>query len=146
MPARNIAFLLLVAVLLACLPARADKDMTKLSIVVVDQKDRPVPKASITVTFVSGSKMFIKKVRSEWNTKTSSKGVAELPEMPPGKVRLQVIAHGFQTYGDEFEIKGEEFTHTVKLKKSTGGQFSAHEPTEPAPEKPAEKKSEKSKP
>ncbi len=140
MPARTFSLLLLVAVLLACLPAAAEKDLTKLSIVVLDQKDRPVPKASITVTFVSGSKMFIKKVRSEWNTKTSSKGVAELPEMPPGKVRLQVIAHGFQTYGDEFEIKGEEFTHTVKLKRSSGSQFSAHEPAEAPPEKTPEKK------
>lgn len=114
------------------------EEQTKLSIAVVDAvKEKPVPKASITVTFVSGRKMFIKKVRSEWNMKTNSKGIAELPEMPPGKVKLQVIASGFQTYGEEFEISGEEMTHTVKLKRPQG-QFSAHE-AEPAPEKPPEK-------
>jgi hypothetical protein len=139
MPARKLSVLLLVAALLACLPALAQKEMTKLSIVVLDPKDRPVPKASVTVTFVSGSKMYVKKVRAEWNTKTSSKGVADLPDMPPGKVRLQVIASGFQTHGEEFQISGKEFTHTVKLKRSSGSQYSAHEPTEPAPEKPPEK-------
>ena len=140
MPARKLSVLLLVAaLLLACLPALAQKEMTRLSIVVLDPKDRPVPKASVTVTFVSGSKLYVKKVRAEWNTKTSSKGVADLPEMPPGKVRLQVIASGFQTVGEEFQISGKEFTHTVKLAKSTGSQFSAHEPAERAPEKPPEK-------
>jgi hypothetical protein len=135
MRAKNISILLVSAIGLLCLPVLAEKEMTQLSIVVLDQKDRPIPKASITVTFVSGSKVF-KKIRSEWSLKTNSKGVADLPDMPAGKVRLQVIAQGYQTHGDEFEISGKEFTRTVKLKRPTGKQFSAHEAEQPPEEKP----------
>lgn len=106
MRAQTASVFLVLSMCLPALPAPADKDLTQLSIVVMDQKDRPVPKASITVTFVSGHKMFVKKVRSEWNSKTNSKGVAELPGMPAGKVRLQVIAQGFQTLGKSSRSAG----------------------------------------
>ena len=125
--------------LLCLLPAllAADKDYTTLTIAVMDEaKDRPVPKASVTLSFVSGRKMVTRrKIRKEWNTKTNSRGIAELPEIPAGKVSLQVIAAGFQTYGDHFEISGEAQTVTVKLKRPPGGQVSAHEVAEPVPEK-----------
>ncbi|MGH8248036.1 MAG: carboxypeptidase-like regulatory domain-containing protein [Gammaproteobacteria bacterium] len=141
----RIALLVSMGLMLACLapaPLAADKEMTILTIAVFDAaKERPVPKASVTVNFVSGRKMLkMKKVRSEWGTKTNSKGLAELPEMPAGKIKVQVIAAGFQTFGDEYEITGPEHTITVRLKRPTGGQFSAHEPTEPAAEPPAAKK------
>ena len=134
-----------ITLLLACLlpvSLAADKEYTTLTIAVMDAlKDRPVPKASVTVHFVSGRKMLrMKKVRAEWNTKTNNKGLAELPEMPSGKVRLLVIAPGFQTYGDEFEISGKEQTVTVRLKRPSDKQISAHEPPEPAPEPAPEKK------
>jgi len=118
----------------------AEKEETRLIIGVVGPKGRPVPKASVTITFVSGRKMLVKKVRSEWNTRTTSKGLAEFPEIPSGKVRLQVIASGYQTYGDEFEVSGEEMTHTVRLSRPKG-QYSAHEP-EPPPAEPEKKKPE----
>ncbi len=131
MTSRLAAVLVLLA--LAACPAAllADKEETQLTIQVLDQKDRPVKNAAVTVTFVSGKKMLVKKVKSEWNTKTSSKGLAELPEMPSGKVRLMVICSGYQTYGDEFEIAGKEMTHTVKLQRPSGKQFSAHEAPDP---------------
>lgn len=128
---------------------RADKDTTELTIVVLDAaRERPVPKASITVSFISGRKMLIKKVRSEWNTKTNTKGFAELPEMPSGKVRLQVIAAGFRTHGEVFEVEGETMTHTVRLKRPRD-QYSAHDEAEPEPEpeqKPEAKPEDKPKP
>lgn len=121
--------------LLACLapaPLAADKDQTELAILVMDEaKDRPLPKASVTVHFVKGRKMFVKKVRGEWNSKTNSKGVCEFPGMPPGNIRVQVIAPGFQTFGDEFEISGDRQTLTVKLKRPSNKQVSAHEETPP---------------
>ena len=128
--------LLLLGVLPAT-PAAADKDYTTLTIAVLDEaRDRPVPKASVTVSFVSGRKLVTRKrIRKEWNTKTNSKGLAELPEIPSGTISVQVIAAGFQTYGDRLEISGEDQTVTVKLKRPSGGQVSAHEAAEPAPQK-----------
>lgn len=141
----NSKILAAITVLLACLlpvSLAADKEYTTLTVAVMDAvKDRPVPKAAVTVHFVSGRRMLrMKKVRAEWNTKTNNKGLAELPEMPSGRVRLQVIAPGFQTYGDEFEISGKEQTVTVKLKRPSDKQVSAHEAPEPAPEPAAVKK------
>ncbi len=138
MTSRFAAVLVLLALAVCPLALLADKDETQLTIQVLDQKDRPVKNASVTVSFVSGKKMMVKKVKAEWNTKTSSKGLAELPEMPSGKVRLVVICQGYQTYGDEFEISGKELTHTVKLERPSGKQFSAHEAVEP--DKKPEKK------
>jgi len=122
-----------------------DDDETALNVAVIDaERDRPVRNASVTVTFVSGRKMLVKKVRSEWNTKTNSKGVAELPPLPSGKVRLQVIARGYRTFGEFFEVDGPEQTITVKLERPSGKQFSAHdapeEESEPAKPEKEEKK------
>jgi hypothetical protein len=135
MTSRLVAAVVLLA--LAFCPAGlfAEKAKTKLTVQVLDVKDRPIPRASITLVFVSGTKLGIKDIKKEWNLKTSSKGIAEVPEIPSGKVRLTVIAAGYQTYGDEFEISGEELTHTVKLERPSGKQFSAHDPAPIKPDK-----------
>jgi hypothetical protein len=138
----RIAAVVVLAVL-ALLPAALllGDDKTQLTIQVLDVKDRPVPKASVTVTFVTGRNIVLRKQRAEWSMKTSSKGTAELPDIPSGKVRLQVIAQGYKTYGDEFEISGKEMTHTVKLERPSGKQFSVHEEPE-SEKKPEQKKPE----
>jgi hypothetical protein len=110
----------------------ASDENTTLTIVVVDpERDRPVPRASVTLTFVSGRKMLVKKVRSEWNTRTNSKGMAEFPELPEGQVRLQVIAPGYRTHGEVFDISGPEVVRTIKMLRPRG-QISAHQ-AEPIP-------------
>lgn len=134
MPSKQllIAALALASVLLFASPAAAERDQTTLTLKVVDEaKDRPVPKASITLNFVAGRKMkVLKKIQREWNTKTNNRGVAEFPEIPTGTVKLQVIATGYQTYGDSFELKEGEQEVIVKLKKPSGKQYSAHEPAQ----------------
>ncbi len=108
----------------------ADRDQTTLKLVVTDEaKERPVPKAAVTLNFVAGRKMkVLRKIQREWNTKTNSKGVAEFPEIPTGTVKVQVIAAGYQTYGDTIDLKEGDQEVTVKLKKPSGRQISAHEP------------------
>ena len=130
MRARVACSVLLVLFMAGGMMAAPDRDSTVLTIAVVDAaKEVPVPKASITVHFVSGRRMkVLRKQRQEWGTKTNSKGLAELPEMPSGKIRVQVIAAGYQTHGSEIEISGAEQTVTIKLQRPTGGQVSAHEP------------------
>ena len=44
----------------------------------------------------------------------------------PGELRVQVLAHGFQTYGDDFEIGKGKTEITIKLKRPQG-QFSIYE-------------------
>ena len=46
--------------------------------------------------------------------KTDANGKTSYPGLPYGKVRVQVIAQGFQTYGEDFEVSKE--THDIEIK------------------------------
>ena len=113
--------------------ASPGKEYTEVRLMVTDDKGAPVPKAAITLNFIRGKNMFGKKDRAQWDVKTDSKGVATVPYIPHGKLKVQVFAKGYQTYGEEFDISGDEQTIPVKLLPPQD-QYSAHEA--PAPKKP----------
>jgi hypothetical protein len=124
---------------LAALGQKATKgDYTEVRLVVTDsEKGTPVSKAAITLHFVRGKNMFGKKDRADWDVKSDSKGQVTVP-IPTGKLKIQVYAKGYQTYGEDFEISGEEKVIEVKLLHPQD-QYSAHEgPKDGAkpPEKP----------
>lgn len=49
--------------------------------------------------------------------KTHDDGKAEATGIPYGKVRIQVIAPGFKTYGEDFSIDQPNHEFTIKLQK-----------------------------
>lgn len=49
--------------------------------------------------------------------KTHEDGKAATSGIPYGKVRIQVIAHGFRTWGDDFEVTRPNMEITIKLQK-----------------------------
>jgi hypothetical protein len=49
--------------------------------------------------------------------KTHEDGKAQTDGVPYGKVRIQVIARGFRTYGEDYEIKQPGTDITIKLQK-----------------------------
>ena len=51
--------------------------------------------------------------------KTHDDGKAEATGIPYGKVRIQVIAPGFRTYGEDFNIDQPNLEFTIKLQKPT---------------------------
>ena len=52
--------------------------------------------------------------------KTNENGKAELDLIPIGsKLRLQVIASGFQTYGDDYTVDSATKTIVIKMQKPT---------------------------
>ena len=51
--------------------------------------------------------------------KTHDDGRAEVEGIPFGKVRIQVIAHGFRTYGEDYVIDQATQGITIKLQKPT---------------------------
>ena len=51
--------------------------------------------------------------------KTHDDGKAEATGIPYGKVRIQVIAPGFRTYGEDFSIDQPNLEFTIKLQKPT---------------------------
>ena len=132
-------FLVLVLLLSpAALPLASAKDLTDIKVQVVDaEKGTPVARAAVTLKFVRGKTMFIKKDRAEWDVKTDSKGQVEVPAIPSGKLRVLVIAKGFQTFGEDFEIAGQSQTINIKLIRPVA-QYSAHD----SPEERKKKESE----
>ncbi|MCS7024746.1 MAG: carboxypeptidase-like regulatory domain-containing protein [Bryobacteraceae bacterium] len=118
----------LFASLITCIPAIADPPMTALRVEVLTQKERPIERASVVVDFVEGRSIakFGKKIRTHWETRTNQEGIAKLPPVPQGKVRIQVIAKGYQTFGEIFDVNEEEKTITIKLNPPQA-QYSVHQ-------------------
>jgi hypothetical protein len=120
--------LTILAILLAfASPLLADPPMTKLRIEVRNPGDKPVDRAGVIVRFVEGRSIakFGKKIRTRWELRTNQEGVVNIPPIPQGKILIQVIAKGYQTFGEYIEVNEEEKTVPVSL-KSPQPQYSAH--------------------
>ncbi len=110
------------------LPLWADEDLAKLMIEVKTLTGKPIDRASVIVKFVEGRSIvkFGKKIKTNWELRTNQQGMVKVPPVPQGKILVQVIAKGYQTFGQTFEILEEEKTIEVKLKPPQP-QYSAHE-------------------
>jgi len=91
--------------------------MTNLRIEVKTLGGRPIDRASVIVRFVEGRSVakFGKKIRTNWELRTNQDGVAKVPPIPQGKILIQVIAKGYQTFGQTFDVREEEKTLEIKL-------------------------------
>jgi hypothetical protein len=100
---------------------------TKLTVIVKSQSGRPVDRASVVVRFVEGRSIakLGKHVRTTFELRTNQQGEAIIPEIPRGRFRVQVIAKGYQTYGQVFEANQPEKTVDVMLNPPQQ-QYSAH--------------------
>jgi hypothetical protein len=102
-------------------------DLTKLNIVVKTQGGHPIDRASVVVRFVEGRSVVKlgKKIRTTFELRTNQEGEARIPEIPQGKIRVQVIAKGYQTFGQLFDVDDAEKTLEIKLNPPQQ-QYSAH--------------------
>ena len=101
--------------------------MTKIDIVVKNQSGKPVDRASVIVRFVEGHSIVKlgKAIRTTFELRTNQEGEAQIPSIPQGKIRIQVIAKGYQTFGEIYDITEEEKTVNIKLNPPQQ-QYSAH--------------------
>jgi len=106
----------------------ADPPMTTLRVEVKTRSDKPIDRASVIIDFVEGRSIakFGKKIRTHWELKTNQEGMAKIPPIPQGKIRIQVIAKGYQTFGHIYDINEEEKTVEIKLNPPQA-QYSAHQ-------------------
>ena len=92
----------------------AEKD-SRITIVVTGGEDKkPVDSASVYVRYVEERK-FGKDKKIEMNLKTNMSGVCHVPVIPPGKFLIQVIAPGWKTYGEYYDITQTEQTINIGL-------------------------------
>lgn len=77
---------------------------------------KPIDRASVIVKFRHGlNPVKMRKMITNWETKTSQQGTVTIPEIPMGEVTIQVIADHYQTFGDVFELTMPEQTIAIKL-------------------------------
>jgi hypothetical protein len=105
--------------------AQADEaPMSDLRFVVVrDYNGKPVRNAAVILHPVTKKG---RQSRGGMELKTDNEGRTNIDGIPYGPLRIQVLAPGFQTFGEDYEINKPALEITVKLKRP-GGQFSTYE-------------------
>jgi hypothetical protein len=128
------AALLFIAVLFVAGSAVAqDQDLALLKFIVLkDDNGKPIRNASVVLHPV-GKKG--KQERGGLQLKCDAEGKANYDGVPYGKIRVQVLATGFQTFGEDYEIGQPEQVITIRMKRPQD-QFSIYA------DKPADKKTE----
>jgi hypothetical protein len=95
----------------------------KISITVIKAtNEKPIENAAVVFHPMEGDKD-----KGNLELKTNEEGKAVIDVIPIGDtVRLQVIANGYQTFGDDYKIDSDSKEIIVKLKRP-GRQYSIYE-------------------
>jgi hypothetical protein len=129
-------FIVLLA-LAAATPLAAKKKADPLStlnfVVIRDENEKPVRNAAVVMHPVDEDG---NQIRGGLELKTGPEGKASYEGVPYGKLRIQVLAPGFQTYGGDYVVSEPNMDITIKLKRPTK-QYSIYE-DHPAQKPPAE--------
>jgi hypothetical protein len=90
---------------------------TKLTVQIHSaESGKPIDRASVIVKFRHGlNPVKMKKIITNWETKTSQEGSVTIPEIPMGEITIQVIAEHYQTFGDTFQLTMPEQIIAIKL-------------------------------
>jgi hypothetical protein len=92
-------------------------------LVLKDDNGKPVRNASVIMHAVNTRG---KQGRGDLELKTDPEGKASFDGIPYGKLRVQVLAPGFQTYGEDFDISQHKVDITIKLKRPQS-QYSVYQ-------------------
>ncbi len=79
------------------------------------QSGKGIDRASVIVHFTEGRNINLKKIRTTWETKTNQQGSVSIPEIPHGKITIQIIADNYQTFGSVYDLNEPEQTISIKL-------------------------------
>jgi hypothetical protein len=118
-------------------PAWASEPTAALSFIILkDESGKPVRNAAVVLHPVNTKG---KQGRGGFELKTDNDGKTHFEGVPYGKLRVQVLAPGFQTFGEDYEIGEGEREITVRLKRpqkqySIYDEHSEQKKDTPAPE------------
>ncbi len=117
----RLLYALPVALLLCALTAVTlwAEPQTKITVMVKTLAGRPIDRAEVIVRWKANAKhprsSFSKNLRTQFESRTDQDGSVSFPGVPQGSIQIQVNAHGYQTFGQIFDIDEEEKTIPVKL-------------------------------
>lgn len=106
-------------------------------LVVKDDSGKPVRNAAVILHSVNAKG---KQERGDMELKTDPEGKTSFDGIPYGMLRVQVLATGFQTFGEDYDIEKPNTDIMIKLKRPQG-QFSiyddhAKDPNAPKQDRP----------
>jgi hypothetical protein len=130
--------LLLVLFCLVCMASARKKQNPVANInflVLRDENGKPIRNAAVVMHPVNEDG---KQQRGGLELKTDPEGKTSYDAVPYGKLRIQVLAPGFQTFGNDYDVGEPNMDITIKMKRP-GRQYSIYE------EHPGDKKDEKPK-
>jgi len=94
---------------------QTDPGMTRLKIQVNDPNGKAVGNASVYVRYYTSGGLLHHEKLEELDLKTNQDGSVKVPEIPQGKILIQVIAKGWHTYGKWYQIQQSEQSVPIKL-------------------------------
>src|SRR5712671_4170904 len=104
--------------------AQDDEQYAAVALLVLrDYNGKPVTNASVIMHPVKKNG---KQKNSGLQLKTNTDGKTSFDGVPYGPLRIQVLAQGFQTFGEDFEVNKPDMEITIKLKRPQG-QYSIYE-------------------
>ena len=137
---QTIRCLLLVLALAVVALAQRDKVEDPTAVlnffVIKDDNGKPVRSAAVIMHPVSAGG---KQSRGGLELKTDADGKASFDGIPYGKLWVQVLATGFQTFGEDYDVDRAKLSFTIKLKRPQG-QYSIYQ------DHPEEKRDDKTPP
>lgn len=92
-----------------------DPGTTKIKIVVTNSSGKAVENASVYIRFPESGGFLRKDKLAELDLKTNQDGTVKVPEIPQGKILIQIYAKGWRTFGKWYDIEAEQQTVEIKL-------------------------------
>ena len=92
-------------------------------VILKDDNGKPIHNAGVVMHPVNAKG---KQERGGLELKTDVDGKASFDGVPYGKLRIQVLAHGFQTFGEDYDVNQPTMEIMVKMKRPAG-QYSIYE-------------------
>lgn len=88
---------------------------TKLTLVITGNTGKPIGNATVYVRFPESGGFLRHQKLAELDLKTNEDGKVKVPEIPQGKILIQVLAKGWHTFGKWYEVQTESQTIEIKL-------------------------------
>ncbi len=105
--------ILVVVAALCAMAAAADKYANLNFLVVKDSNGKPIRNAAVVLHEVDKHGH---QSKGGLQVKTDLEGKTRYEGVPYGKLRIQVIAHGFQTFGSDYDINQPEMDIAIRMK------------------------------
>jgi hypothetical protein len=127
---------MVVGILAAGVASADDKGVATVNFKVMrDNSGKPIRNASVILHPVNEKG---KQEKGGLQLKTDADGKTNFAGVPYGKLRIQVIAQGFQTFGEDYEINKTDVDIVIRMKRPAD-QYSIYGDKKADDPKPEEK-------